>query len=246
MPVVAEAMAGLLPRRRKRPRLADSRNGNGQHMVMTGHMQPTMPAMMIPAHPYMNMNPGTVMGMNPGMNMPMMHPCAGMQNMSMATQGSASPAAAMQGNPMMNAQMNMMPGFSQPTVNVLDDDSEQEEEESDTTTALQHPQQQQVIPETPSASGSGNEVPQGPVTVPAHPVQPLPPPPGSYVYNKGEDATITGSTTVLKGLPRTRLVASLEKLYGELEAGRDFPFVLLVFVSAFDNFSNMMRRCYGR
>ena len=118
MPVVAEAMAGLLPRRHKRPRLADSRNGNGQHMVMTGHMQPTMPAMMIPAHPYMNMNPGTVMGMNPGMNMPMMHPCAGMQNMSMAMQGSASPAAAMQGNPMMNAQMNMMPGFSQPTVNV--------------------------------------------------------------------------------------------------------------------------------
>ena len=41
-------------------------------------------------------------------------------------------------------------------------------------------------------------------------------------------------------------MASLEKLYGELEAGRDFPFVLLVFVSAFDNFSNMMRRCYGR
>ena len=86
MPVVAEAMAGLLPRRHKRARLADSRNGNGQHMVMTGHMQPTMSAMMIPAHPYMNMNPGTVMGMKPGMNMPMMHPCAGMQHMSMAMQ----------------------------------------------------------------------------------------------------------------------------------------------------------------
>ena len=55
------------------------------------------------------------------------------------------------------------------------------------------PEQQQGQGETPSSSASGSEAAKAP-----------------------------RSTSVLKGLPRTRLVQSLEKLHGELEAGITF------------------------
>ena len=152
-------MAELLPRRSKRARLAESRNGNTQHMLMAGQLQQPMPGMMMEGYPYMNMNAG-MMAMNSGMNVPVMNPCAGMQNMSMSMPkpGMPSPAAVMQGNPrgMMQAQAHAaaMPGFSN-AMNV-DDDSEEDEEEPDPA-AEQHQQQQQLVAGPPSASVSGNE-----------------------------------------------------------------------------------------
>ena len=41
------------------------------------------------------------------------------------------------------------------------------------------------------------------------------------IYGKGGDATISGSCTLIKGLPRIRMVQLLEKLQAELAAG--FP-----------------------
>ena len=202
-------MAGLIARRTKRARHGDSGNGHGHHMFMPGHMQQQlMPGMMMPGYPYMN--PGMMAMNNPMMNH--MNPCAGIMSRN-------TPMTTMQAAP---HGFGVMPGFSANSIPV-DDDMETDDEEPDTAGVPEQQQQpQQGVGETPSSAASGSEVSRAPPLSPPVGALPLLPPPGSSVYNKGEDATITGSTSVLKGLPRTRLVQSLEKLHGDLEAGLTF------------------------
>ena len=199
-------MAGLMmARRTKRARHCESGNGQGQHMFMPGNMQQQL--MMMPGYPYMN--PG-MMANNPIMMSPMsMNPCTGMSpNTPMTMQ-------APHGLPTMMQPMQASPaGFS---ANAIPVDDMTDDEEPDTAGV---PEQQQGQGETPSSSASGSEAAKAPPLSPPVTALPLLPPPS--VYNKGEDAAITGSTSVLKGLPRTRPVQSLEKLHGELEAGITF------------------------
>ena len=200
------AMAALIARRTKRPRHCESGNGQGQHMFMPGNMQQQQ-LMMMPGYPYMN--PG-MMANNPIMMSPMsMNPCTGMSpNTPMTMQ-------APHGLPTMMQPMQASPaGFS---ANAIPVDDMTDDEEPDTAGV---PEQQQQPLQGVGESASGSEAAKAPPLSPPVAALPLLPPPN--VYNKGEDATITGSTSVLKGLPRTRLVQSLEKLHGELEAGITF------------------------
>ena len=169
-------------------------------MFMPGNMQQQQ-LMMMPGYPYMN--PG-MMANNPIMMSPMsMNPCTGMSpNTPMTMQALMQP---MQASPA---------GFS---ANAIPVDDMTDDEEPDTAGV---PEQQQQPLQGVGESASGSEAAKAPPLSPPVAALPLLPPPN--VYNKGEDATITGSTSVLKGLPRTRLVQSLEKLHGELEAGITF------------------------
>ena len=171
------AMAGLIARRTKRPRHCESGNGQGQHMFMPGNMQQQQ-LMMMPEYPYMN--PG-MMANNPIMMSPMsMNPCTGMSpNTPMTMQALMQP---MQASPA---------GFS---ANAIPVDDMTDDEEPDTAGV---PEQQQQPLQGVGESASGSEAAKAPPLSP--PVAALPLLPPLNVYNKGEDATITGSTSVLKG-----------------------------------------------
>ena len=77
----------------------------------------------------------------------------------------------------------------------------------------------------PQASGSGSVTPAVPQQVQAN-VTPLNfSPHGAGIYNKDDTAAVTRSTSVLRGLPRSRLTASLEKLDPEDCSGCLLAFV---------------------
>ena len=98
-----------------------------------------------------------------------------------------------------------------------DDGMDNEEEWEDATESSDNTEGGAVVaaspPGVPGPSSSQVVAPTMPAPVPAPYVN------KEGVYNKGEDAMISRSSNLLKGIPRSRLVSALEKLNAELEPG---------------------------
>ena len=103
--------------------------------------------------------------------------------------------------------------------NMMEPDSESEEDQQD----MQPQGSNVVVPVSASLTASGSDG-AAPAAVPA-PAQPIAGPQltftphGNGIYNKDDTAAVTRSSSVLRGLPRSRLSAALEKLDSEIDAG---------------------------
>ena len=179
-----------------------------QHpMVAPGMLGAMMPGMMgvMPG-----MFPGAMPGMMPG-GMPGLNPMMGGQMMG----GQMMGGQMMGGNMMSNNMMS----------NNVEEDSESEEvldvqQQPTGTTALAQPIAAPPVSANPAASGSDSAAPA--VVQPTVAVAPqlnFTPYGNSGIYNKDDTAAVTRASSVLRGLPRTRIAAALEKLDPEIDAG---------------------------
>lgn len=156
---------------------------------MQPQMQPMMQPMMQP-----QMQPMAPPMMQPTM---MMHP---QQQMMMQQPMVMQPQAAMQPQ-----QMGM--GMNHPGVqSTMDDDDDFEQE------LLDELESQTVPVPAAAATATPTAAPPAPAPTPGHLM-------GMNPYNTGDDAAISRSSSLLRGLPRRRLTCALEKLNHEMDAG---------------------------
>ena len=166
-------------------------------------MMGTMPVMQ---HPLMAM-PGAGMA---GIPVPGMAGMPGM--MTMPGMGMPQMMQGMQG-----MQGMMVPAMaSNPQAACLGTESESEEQDDVMEQQRQQQAQQPaLLAGVPAQPASSAMVPSG---QPEQQLQQFQQPIG-MIYNKDDTAGVTRSTTLLRGLPRVRLLAALEKLDGEMDAG---------------------------
>ena len=115
--------------------------------------------------------------------------------------------------------LNQMMGGNMMSNNMMAEQESESEEELDVqpTIPAQPITNSGPVSANPTASGSDSAVPA--VVQPALPPQLNFTPHGNGIYNKDDTAAVTRGSSVLRGLPRTRLAAALEKLDPEIDAG---------------------------
>ena len=171
------------------------------------------------------MMPGGQMMQQQAMMQPaMVQPTMQMQQpMQVMHQPSMMPAGCqpMMPSPVMSPTMMQPTMMQQPQQGALTHDGLEEEEWEDATESSDNTEGGAVVPASMASAGVPGLGSSGAVAVAA----PAPPHAHAHAhahsgcYNKGEDAMISRSSNLLKGIPRARLVSALEKLNAELEPG---------------------------